>query len=121
MVVSSPKNLLTEDVVAEDMAAHTMVGMGFNVADVTNALEQTSFVFGKALLLLLNGLDAQRTKYDTQERFRRHHNKHVKGIEATQLARGEVVAQYMKRAQEAYDFAVTVWDLGQCAGRTSGA
>ena len=38
-----------------------------------------------------------------------------------QLARGEVVAQYMKRAQEAYDFAVTVWDLGQYAGRTSGA
>ena len=50
-----------------------------------------------------------------------HHNKHVKGIEATQLAQGEVVAQYMKRAQEAYDFAMTVWDLGQYAGRTSGA
>ena len=68
------------------MAAQTMVDMGFKEADITNALEQTSFVFGKALLLLLNGLDAQRTKCDTQERFRRHQNKHVMGIEATQLA-----------------------------------
>ena len=103
------------------MAAQTMVDMGFNEADITHALEQTSFVFGRALLLLLNGLDAQRTKYDTQERFRRHHHKHVMGIEAAELAREEVVAQYTKRVQEAYGFTVTVWDLGQYAGRTSGA
>ena len=74
---------MDEERVAQEKAWDTMVDMGFKEADITNALEQTSFVFGKAVLLLLNGLDAQRTKYDTQERFRRHHNKHVKGIEAS--------------------------------------
>ena len=49
-----------------------MIDMGFKEVDITRALEQTSFQFGRALLLLLNGLDAQRTKYDTFVRFRRH-------------------------------------------------
>ena len=39
-----------------------MVDMGFTEEDITNALEQSDFQFSDALLLLLNGLDAQRTK-----------------------------------------------------------
>ena len=34
-----PKKLFNEDAVAEDMAAQTMVDMGFSEADITNALE----------------------------------------------------------------------------------
>ena len=78
-------------------------------------------MFGKALLLLLNGLDTQRTKYDTQERFRRHQMKQVKGIDLAMLGRDEVVAQYMNRAKEAYGFSVKVWDFDQYAGETTGA
>ena len=45
----------------EDHAAQTMLDMGFKEVDITRALEQTSFHFGRALLLLLNGLDAARS------------------------------------------------------------
>ncbi len=57
---------------AEDSALQLMIDMGFKEEDITRALEKSGFVFGRALLLLLNGLDAQRTKYDSMERFRRH-------------------------------------------------
>eukprot|EP00974_Lingulodinium_polyedra_P131447 11217747-Lingulodinium_polyedra.AAC.1 len=41
--------------ISDDSAAQSMVEMGFAVEHVTRALEQTSFAFGRALLLLLNG------------------------------------------------------------------
>ena len=47
---------------AEESSRQTMVEMGFTEEDITNALEQSDFQFSDALLLLLNGLDAQRTK-----------------------------------------------------------
>ena len=69
----------------------------------------------------MNGLDAQRTRYDTQDRFRRHHRKTILGIKHTEVARPDAVAQYRQRAQEEYGFEVRVWDVGQFAGHTSGA
>ena len=98
-----------------------MAEMGFAVGDITTALEQASFSFPQALLLLLNGLDEQRTKYDAQDRFRRHALKTVKGIDCTTLAGGPVVAQYMQRAQEVCHVGVTVLELGQYAGHTTAA
>ena len=44
----------------QDAAAQTMIDMGFKEADVSRALQQTSFHFGRALLLLLNALGATR-------------------------------------------------------------
>eukprot|EP00974_Lingulodinium_polyedra_P131906 11219595-Lingulodinium_polyedra.AAC.1 len=60
--------------------------MGFAVEHITRALEQTQFSFGRALLLLLNGVDDQRAKYDTQERVRRRSQKIVKTIDCNKLA-----------------------------------
>ena len=98
-----------------------MVEMGFAIEDITHALETSSFSFTRALLLLLNGLDAQRTKFDAQERFRRHGLKRVKSIKCEDLAGPSVASQYKERARELYDVDVDVLDLGQYAGQTSGA
>ena len=47
---------------AEESSRQTMVEMCFTEEGITNALEQSEFQFSEALLLLLNGLDGQRTK-----------------------------------------------------------
>ena len=95
--------------------------MGFPVADITTALEHTSFCFSDALLLLLNGLDEQRTKYDARSRFRRHGLRVVKRIDCKALGAESVVAQYTQRAQEHCGVKMRVLDLGQYAGQTSAA
>ena len=84
---------------AEASAAATMIDMGFNEVDITRALEQTSFQFRQALVLLSNGLDAQRTKYDALERFRRHCAKTVRALDCDVLGGGEFLTQYSQRAQ----------------------
>ena len=101
----------------EDAAAQTMADMGFKQVDITRALEQTSFHFGRALLLLLNGLDANRTS----ERFRRHARKTVKAADVEALGEGQVLTQYSQRARSEFNFDPRVWDLGQAAGSTTGA
>ena len=106
---------------AENEAAQTMVDMGFKEADITRALEQTSFNFGRALVLLLNGLDADRAKYDTLERFRRHATKTVRRLDSDKLGDDEVTTQYSQRARSEFNFEPLVLDLGQYAGRTTGA
>ena len=106
---------------AENEAAQAMVDMGFKEADITRALEQTSFNFGRALVLLLNGLDADRTKYDTRERFRRHAAKTVRRLDSDKLGNDEVTTQYSQRARSEFNFEPLVLDLGQYAGRTTGA
>ena len=73
------------------------------------------------MLLLLNGLDEQRTKYDAKERFRRHGLKKVKSVECEKLAGLSVCAQYKQRMSDAFHNRATVWNLGQYAGPTSGA
>ena len=98
-----------------------MVDMGFKEADITRALEQTSFNFGRALVLLLNGLDAGRAKYDTLERFRRHAAKTVRRLDSDKLGGDEVTTQYSQRARGEFNFEPLVLDLGQYAGRTTGA
>ena len=117
------QNDLTTGAVAssENSAAQTMIDMGFQEVDITRALEQTSFVFGRALLLLLNGLDSQRTKHDAFERFRRHGLKTVRGVHSEMLGGDAVVAQYKQRARDEFHFEPNVRDLGQYAGRTTGA
>jgi len=59
---------------AEESARQSMVDMGFSLVDITMALERSDFQFREALLLLLNGLDQHRTKFDRDQsdRFRRH-------------------------------------------------
>ncbi len=106
---------------SEDDAAQTMVDMGFKEADITRALEQVSFNFGRALVLLLNGLDADRSKYDTLERFRRHAAKTVRRVDSGKLGDNEVTTQYSQRARSEFNFEPLVLDLGQYAGRTTGA
>ena len=109
------------DAAAETSAAATMIDMGFKEVDITCALEKTSFQFRQALVLLLNGLDAQRTKYDTLERFRRHSAKTVRALDCEVLGSGEVLTQYSQRTRSELQFDAHVRDLGQYAGRTSGA
>ena len=105
----------------ENNAAQTMADMGFKEADITRALEQTSFQFQRALLLLLNGLDASRSKYDTLARFRRHSTKTVREPDCAKLGNDEVTTQYSQRARNEFNFEPVVLDLGQYAGRTTGA
>ena len=105
----------------EENAAETMRAMGFGVDDITRALEQESFSFGRALLFLLTGLDERRTKFDTQERFRRHVLKNVKSVDSERLAGSAVFEQYRQRARDDCGIEVSVRDLGQYAGQTSGA
>ena len=81
----------------------------------------STFVFGGALLLLLNGSDEQRTKYDSRQRFRRHSLKSVKPIDSEQLGQPSVLEQYKQRARDELGLEATVWDFGQYAGKTSGA
>ena len=45
----------------------------------------------------------------------------VKTIDCEKLAGLSVVTQYKQRAHEGYQLSVTVMDLGQCAGQTTGA
>ena len=97
---SSASPSSTGAAVSEDSAAQSMVEMGFAIEDITHALETSSFSFTRALLLLLNGLDAQRTKFDAQERFRRHGLKVVKSTKCADLAGPSVAAQYKERARE---------------------
>ena len=116
------QKLLFDKEESEEAARRIMIDMGFHVGDINTALEHTEFAFGKALLLLLNGLDAQRTKYDTKERFRRHGLKTVKGMpRVTEQGKKQAEIQYIERAQEICHLAVTVLDFGQYAGRTAGA
>ena len=98
-----------------------MADMGFKEADITRALEQTSFQFQRALLLLLNGLDASRSKYDTLARFRRHSTKTIREPDCAKLGNDEVTTQYSQRARNEFNFEPVVLDLGQYAGRTTGA
>ena len=98
-----------------------MVDLGFKEADITRALEQTSFQFQRALLLLLNGLDANRSKYDTLARFRRHSTKTIREPDCAKLGNDEVTTQYSQRARNEFNFEPVVLDLGQYAGRTTGA
>ena len=118
---SSGGTLPPDGAVAEDAAAQTMIDMGFAEADITRALEETDFAFGRALLLLLNGLDKQRTKYDTLERFRRHGSRTVRALGPAGSSREEVQTQYSQRARDEFHFDPVVLDLGQFAGRTTGA
>ena len=74
-----------------------------------------------ALLLLLNGLDKQRTKYDTLERFRRHGAKRVLALGRAGSHGEEAQTQYSQRARSEFHFEPVVLDLGQFAGRTTGA
>ena len=73
------------------------------------------------MLLLLNGVDEQRTKYDSRQRFRRHSFKNVKPIDSEQLGQPSVLEQYKQRARDELGLEATVWDFGQYAGKTSGA
>ena len=118
---SSGGTLPPDGAVAEDAAAQTMIDMGFAEADITRALEETDFAFGRALLLLLNGLDKQRAKYDTLERFRRHGSKTVRALGLAGSHREEAQTQYSQRARDEFHFDPVVLDLGQFAGRTAGA
>ncbi len=106
---------------AENEAAQAIVDMGFKEADITRALEQVSFNFGRALVSLLNGLDADRAKHDTLERFRRHAAKTVRRLDSDKLGDNEVTTQYSQRARSEFNFEPLVLDLGQYAGRTTGA
>ena len=105
----------------EAAAAQTMVDMGFKEDAITRALEQTSFQFGQALVLLLNGLDAQRAEYDALERLRRHSAKTARALDCDVLGDDAVLTQYTQRARDEFQFEVRVWDLGQYAGRTTAA
>ena len=107
--------------VDEINAAQTMADMGFKEADITRALEQTSFQFQRALVLLLNGLDAGRSKYDTLARFRRHSTKIVRNPDCDELGNDEVTTQYSQRARNEFNFEPVVFDFGQHAGQTTGA
>ena len=68
------------------------------------------------LLLLLNGIDDNRTKHDNKERFRRHHLQIVKFINCKKLANLTVFEQYEKRALDQYQIKVSVRDFKQFAG-----
>ena len=106
---------------AEDIIAQNMIGMGFKEGDITRALEKSDFNFERALLLLLNGIDEQRTKYDSRQRFRRHSLRNVKAIDSARLGQSSVLEQYKRRARDEFGLEATVWDFGQYAGKTSGA
>ena len=97
--------------------------MGFDLVHITAALEQTGFAFRPALLLLLNGLDEQRTKTDRQqsERFRRHGRKTVATLQEKGPIGDSVFSQYTQRVSDSFGLALVVLDLGQYAGATSGA
>ena len=56
-----------------------------------------------------------------ESRFRRHGLKKVKSVECTELAAVSVMEQYKRRAHDVCHISVSVLDLGQFAGRTSGA
>ena len=110
-----------EDTRSEDSAAQTMQKMGFQADDIARALESASFSFGKALLLLLNGIDDKRAKQDNKARFRRHLRQSVKSIDCQKLANLSVTEQYTQRSQDHCQLSVEVCDFGQYAGRTSAA
>ncbi len=97
--------------------------MGFDLVHITAALEQTGFAIRPALLLLLNGLNKQRTKTDRRqsERFRRHVRKTIATLQEKELIGDSVFSQYTQRVSDSFGLAVVVWDLGQYAGATSGA
>ena len=91
--------------------------MGFKQVDIARALEQASFHVGRALLMLLNGLEASRDS----KRFDRHALKQIMSADAEKLAGGEVAAQHGRRAQTEFHFTPRVRDLGQHAGDATGA
>ena len=91
--------------------------MGFKQVDVARALEQTSFHFGRALLLLLNGLGANRAN----ERARRRARKTAGGADCKAPLGDEVLAQCSQRARSEFNFDPRAWDLGQHAGSAAGA
>ena len=95
--------------------------MGFQAEDIARALESASFSFGKALLLLLNGVDDKRIKHDNKARFRRHLCQKVKSIDCQKLADLPVLEQYTQRSQDEFQLSMEVCDFGQYAGRTSAA
>ena len=98
--------------VFDDSAAQSMVEMGFAIEDITHALEICSFSLARALLLLLNGLDAQRTKFDAQERFRRHGLKVVKSINA-RAWRGHLSPRSTRSGRVSYMTSTWMcWTLG---------
>jgi len=98
-----------------------MVDMGFGVTDITTALENENFCFGKALRLLLNGLDDKRTDTDLDQtrRFNRHCHKRVTwhGV----LTGESEFEHYRQRALASLGLVVDVLDLGMAAGSTSNA
>ena len=107
----------------QESARQLMVDMGFSLADITMALEGMGFEFGKALLLLLNGLDQQRTNIDRcqKESLHRHSRQTVNWKIDPKLADDSVFSNYKERALESFGVAVDVWDLGMTAGDTSNA
>ena len=81
------------------------------------------FEFGKASLLLLNGLDQQRTNNDRyhKERLHRHSRQTVNWKIDPKLADDSVFSNHKERALDSFGVAADVRDLGMMAGDTSNA
>ena len=112
-----------EAVAAEAWASDAIQRLGLDVVAATRALEDSAYSLHAALLLLLNGDDMERVRFDGGARFRRHmFTRKVVPLppikpEADQALR----ADYGQRAVSDLQKRVHVIDLGQHAGETTGA
>ena len=96
--------VLQASAAAEESARQSMVDMGFSSVDITAALERSDFAFGPALLLLLNGLEANAARSRQQsERFRRHVRKKTFAPKEEEALSGHpVFSQYTQRMFESF-------------------
>ena len=105
----------------EDWPITVMQRLGFGTTTITQALESCDFSFSKALTFLLLGSDSAKVKAVSAMQFCRHSAKRVFGSSADVLGSTSARCSYEARARRDLGTTVRAIDLGQYAGRTSGA
>jgi len=108
----------------EEWAQELIQSLGFDVQTTTEALEACEFSFSHAVLFLLHGNDADKTKVMGAHHFRRHTLKktHSLGWRVTaKTANDHVRGEYSLRAQGHFHRDMHVVDFGQYAGGTTNA
>ena len=105
----------------EEWARELIQSLGFDGQTTTAALEACNFSFSRAVLCLLHGNDADKTKVMGAHHFRRHTLKKTYTLNLGKTASDHVRDEYSMRAQRHFNRDMIVVDFGQYAGETTNA
>ena len=105
----------------EEWARELIQSLGFDGQTTKAALEACNFSFSDAVLCLLHGNDADKTKVMGTHHFRRQTLRKTYTVNLGTTASDRVRDEYSMRAQRHFNRDMIVVDFGQYAGETTNA